>query len=96
MTKVRALQKSQFSNILVNWEIFGSAPKSFQKSQSTIFINWEKFGSIRSPKPTFQNPNFESMDELGKNIYVLSFTVENKMGNLHKKGWSHFKLNIND
>ena len=26
----------------------------------------------------------------------LSFTVENKMGNLHKKGWSHFKLNIND
>ena len=26
----------------------------------------------------------------------LNFTVENKMGNLHKKGWSHFKLNIND
>ena len=26
----------------------------------------------------------------------LSFIVENKMGNLHKKGWSHFKLNIND
>ena len=26
----------------------------------------------------------------------LSFTVENKMGNLHKRGWPHFKLNIND
>ena len=26
----------------------------------------------------------------------LSFTVENKMGNSSKKGWSHFKLNIND
>ena len=26
----------------------------------------------------------------------LSLTVKNKMGNLHKKGWSHFKLNIND
>ena len=26
----------------------------------------------------------------------LSFTVENKVGNSHKKGWSHFKLNIND
>ena len=26
----------------------------------------------------------------------LSFTVENKMGNSHKRGWSHFKLNIND
>ena len=26
----------------------------------------------------------------------LIFTVENKMGNSHKRGWSHFKLNIND
>ena len=25
-----------------------------------------------------------------------TFTVENKMGNSHKKGWSHFKLDIND
>ena len=26
----------------------------------------------------------------------FTFTVENKMGNSHKRGWSHFKLNIND
>ena len=26
----------------------------------------------------------------------LNFSVENKMGNSHKKIWSHFKLNIND
>ena len=26
----------------------------------------------------------------------LTFTVENKMGNSHKRGWSHFRLNIND
>ena len=26
----------------------------------------------------------------------LSFIAENKTGNLHKKGWSHFKLNTND
>ena len=26
----------------------------------------------------------------------LTFTVENKMGNSHKRGWSHFKLNLND
>ena len=26
----------------------------------------------------------------------LSFTVENKIWNSHKRGWSHFKLNIND
>ena len=29
-------------------------------------MNWEKLGSIYSPRPTFKNPNFESMDELGK------------------------------
>ena len=26
----------------------------------------------------------------------LSFTVEKKMGNSRKKGWSYFKLNIDD
>ena len=26
----------------------------------------------------------------------LTFFLENKMGNSHKRGWSHFKLNIND
>ena len=26
----------------------------------------------------------------------LNFSVENKMGNSHKRGWPHFKLNIND
>ena len=26
----------------------------------------------------------------------LSFAVENKVGNSHKKGWSHFILSIND
>ena len=26
----------------------------------------EKLGNIHSPRPTFQNPNVEFMDELGK------------------------------
>ena len=26
----------------------------------------------------------------------LTFTVENKIGNSHKRGWSHFKLNLID
>ena len=65
--KARGLQKSQFSNSLVNWEKFGSAAKAFQKSQFSIsIINWEKLRSTHSPRPTFQNPNFEPMDELGK------------------------------
>ena len=29
-------------------------------------MNLEKLGSIRSPRPAFENPNFESMDEFGK------------------------------
>ena len=29
-------------------------------------MNWEKLGNIHNPRPTFQNPNFESMDELEK------------------------------
>ena len=32
----------------------------------SLFMNWEKRGRIQSPKPKFQNPNFESLDELGK------------------------------
>ena len=29
-------------------------------------MNWENLGNIHSPRPTFQSPNFKSMDELGK------------------------------
>ena len=49
------------------------------------------------PRPIFQNPNVEFMDELGKLILCpnLTITVENKMGNSYKRGWSHFKLKIN-
>ena len=59
--------KSQFSNFLVNWEKFGNVIQAFQKSQFSIsFMNWEKRGNIHSPRLIFQNPNVESMDELGK------------------------------
>ena len=33
---------------------------------SHSFMNLEKLGNIHSPRPTFQNPNVEFMDELGK------------------------------
>ena len=60
------------------------------------FMNWEKRRNIHSPIPTLQNPNVESLDEW-ENLYPnLSFSGENKMGNSYKRGWSHFKLNIND
>ena len=49
-------------------------------------MNWEKIGNIHSPRPTFQNPNVESMDELGNVCPNLSFTVENKMDNSYQRG----------
>ena len=62
-------QKSQFSNFSVNWGKFGNAIQAFQKSQFPFsLMNWEKLANIHSSKPTFQNSNVESMDELGKVI----------------------------
>ena len=56
-------QKYQFSNFSVNWRKFGL----FKNPNSpSLFINWKKLGNIRSHRPTFQNPNVESMDNLGK------------------------------
>ena len=65
--KARGIQKFQLSKSLVKWGKLGSIGKAFQKSQYSIsFVNWEKLGIIHSPRPAFQNPNFESMDELEK------------------------------
>ena len=51
----------------MNWGKFGNEIEGFQKSQFPIsFMNWEKLINIHSPRPTFQNANVESMDELGK------------------------------
>ena len=50
----------------MNWEKLGSAIQAFQKSKFSSFMNWKNLRSRHSPRPTFQNPNFESMDELGK------------------------------
>ena len=79
------------------WKIW-KCNLGFSKFQVFLsFMNWKKLGSIHSPRPTFQNPNFESMDELQKVCPNLSITtVENKMGNSLKKFWLHFKLYVND
>ena len=64
-------QKPQLSNFLVNWGKFGNAISAFQKSQFSIsFVNWEELGNIHSTRPTFQNPNVESVDELGKRVLI--------------------------
>ena len=52
-----------FSELEKKW----NCSLGFSKFQFPItLINLEKLGSIHSPRPIFQNPNLESMDELGK------------------------------
>ena len=59
-------QKSQFSTSLVNWEKSGSpAWNNILKSQFSTFCKLKKKLKY-SLRPIFQNPNFESMNELGK------------------------------
>ena len=31
-------------------------------------MNWKNLGTRNSQRATFENPNFKSMDELGKNM----------------------------
>ena len=49
-------------------------------------MNLVKLGSIRSPRPTFQNPYFELMDELGKVIWKASL--------LRKRWGIHMKKDV--
>ena len=48
--------------------------------------------SIHSPRPTFENPNFESIDKLGKFMTFVKIycCVENKMRNSYKNRMSTF------
>ena len=65
---ITGLQKSQFSNSLVNWEKFRSTVQAcFQKTQFSIFlINWEK---LRSPaRAAFKNPKTSLW--IGNNLEV--------------------------
>ena len=49
-----------------------------QKSQFSNFsVNWGNFRNIHSARLPFQNPNVESMGELGSLCPNLSFTVKN-------------------
>ena len=49
-------------------------------------MNWEKKKvNIAQERPLFQNPNFESVDELGNLYPNLSWNNETMIGNSHKK-----------
>ena len=60
-------------------------------------MNWEILGSIHKPRPKpFKIQILNRWMNWQKLCPNLSFTVENKIGNSQKKGWSHFERNINN
>ena len=71
---------------LVNWQKRGSATQAnIQKKKKTISMNWEK---LRGPaRATFNNPNFQSLCELGK-IWKYSLKPRLKCSNL----WIHRRI----
>ena len=69
------LQKSQFSNLVINWGKIKNAIKAFQKSQFPVsFMNWEKLGNIHSPRPDHLWMSWENF------CPNLSFTFEVRWG----------------
>ena len=63
---------------------------------SHLFINWEKLENMHSPGQHFNIQMMNLWMSLENLCPNLTFTSENKMVNSLKRGWSHFKLNIND
>ena len=63
---------------ILNWEELRSPARATFKNPKISWLIRENLYR----KTNTKNPNFESMDELGK--LDLNFTVENKAGNLHK------------
>ena len=59
-------------------------------------MNWENLEIYTAPDRHFKIHmlNVWMSWENFLNCPNLTLTVENKMGNSHKRGWSHFKLNI--
>ena len=63
---------------------------------SHLFMNWEKLGNNTAPDQHFKIQMLNlwmSWENLCPN---LTFFLENKKGNSHKREWPHFKLNLND
>ena len=82
------IPKIQFFIFILNWEELRSPARATFKNPK---ISW-LIGKNLQRKTNTKNPNFESMDELGK--FDLSFTVENKVGNFHKRRLFSFISNL--
>ena len=63
----------------MNWEKLKSPTRATFKNP-----NFQSFYKLVEPKTNIQKSQFESNGELRKVCHNLSFTVENKDGDLHK------------
>ena len=63
-TKINIIPVFHLSHELGKYEKF--SPEHSKIQNSNVFVNNEKIGDIYSLRPTFNNPNFWSMKELGK------------------------------
>ena len=88
-------QKSQFTNFLVNW---GSLEVQSRLIKNPNFpsLLWTGKNKYAQPKSNISKSKIWIYGWIGKSYDNVSFSVENKMENAHKKGWLYFKLNIND
>ena len=85
--KGKGTKISKFWNFLVNWGKFGNAISLWIEKNLEIYT---------APDQRFKVQTLNlwmSWENLCPN---LTFTLENKMRNSHKRGSSHFKININD
>ena len=91
-------QKLQFSNFLVNWGKFGNAISKLFKNPNFLSLLWigKNFEIYTAPDQHFKTHMLNLWMNWENVCPNLTFTVEKKMGNSHKRGWSHFKVNIND
>ena len=89
--------KISMFKLLMNWGKSGNAIWAFQKSQFPISLWIEKNLEIYTAPDQHFKIQMLSLWVSWENLCPNStFTVENKMGYSHKRGWSHFKLDIND
>ena len=89
--------KISIYKLLMNWGKIGNAIWDFQKSQFPISLWIEKnLEKCTAPDHRFRIQMLNLWMSWKNLCPDLTFFLENKMGNSHERGWSHFKLNLND
>ena len=91
------------ASLIINW-ILWCHMSSYWKTTLTSWPNMKVRGQKFISSHLLKNPISLWIEIQMLNLWMswenlcpnLTFFLENKMGNSHKRGWSHFKLNLND